>query len=223
MSIILIDTFSNLIGSSDPLVQQNYEQLVLELFTLVPELAKDPKNLLVDSSFEWLPDVSSPNPGEEMWFTTESPANGWQIKRNRFYAYDYGNYSLTFDQRWTSASAVQTIVEPLNSNLHYALSFWMQTNTTDPLTGSNDVAVSVELWTSPTAEGTYLYRDDWVTDVENSTGDQWEQFSGIIDASLLSQYDGHSMQLRIQRNDNVKQIIYTHFSLERLRFFLQIF
>ena len=75
--------FTNLIGSSDPLVQQNYEQLVVELFTLVPELATDPKNLLVDSSFEWLPDVSSPNPGEEMWFTTESPANGWQIKRNR--------------------------------------------------------------------------------------------------------------------------------------------
>ncbi len=200
--------FTNLIGSADPLVQQNYEQLVVELFSLVPELATDPKNHLVDSSFEWLPDVSSPNPGEEMWFTTESPANGWQIKRNRFYAYNYGNYSLTFDQRWTSAAAVQTIVEPLNSNMHYALSFWMQTNTTDMLTGSNDVAVSVELWTSPNAGGTYLYRDDWVTNVENSTGGQWEQFSGIIDASLLSQYHGHSMQLRIQRNDNVKQIIY---------------
>ena len=200
--------FTNLIGSTDPYVQQNYEQLVVELFTLVPELATDSKNLLVDSSFEWLPDVSSPNPDGEMWFTTESPANGWQIKRNRLYAYGYGNYSLTFDQRWTSAAAAQTIVEPLNSNLHYTLSFWMQTNTNELLSGSNDVAVSVELWTSPTTLGTYFYRDDWVTNVENTTGGQWEQFSGTIDASLLSQYDGHSMQLRIQRNDNVSQIIY---------------
>ena len=202
--------FTNVITSSDPAVVENYKQLSGELLSMVPELSTDRRNLIIDPSFEWLPEVTSPDAGEEaMWSVGESSANVWQVTRDNTYMYSYGKYSLKFNQRWTSFPVTQVLTDPLDTNLTYALSFWMRRDSaqfTDP--GANDAAISVELWTSPTMDGTYQNRASWVTAVENTQSDVWQQFTGVINASTLEDYDGQFVEFRIVRNTNVKQRIY---------------
>ena len=69
---------------------------------MVPELSTDRRNLIIDPSFEWLPEVTSPDAGEEMWSVEESSTNVWQVTRENSYMYSYGKYSLKFNQRWTN-------------------------------------------------------------------------------------------------------------------------
>ena len=45
----------------------------------------------------------------------------------------------------------------------------------------------------------------WVTSVENTQSDVWQQFTGVIDASSLGDYNGAIAEIRIVRNDNVRQ------------------
>jgi hypothetical protein len=76
------------------------------------------------------------------------------------------------------------------------------------LTGPNDPTVTIELWTSPSANGTYVNRGTLVDAAKNTVANTWEQFSGTLDASTLSAYAGEYLQIRIARNNNIKQRTY---------------
>ena len=193
---------------TDPVVVRMYAYLVNQLLTMVPALATDKRNLLVNPGFEWLPSPSSsPNPGGEMWASEESD-NLWEVTRGQVNKTQDGKYSLEYRYAWESRFVTQTLAYPLDSSQTYELSFWMHKKSSENLAGSNNPSISVQLWTSPTVEGTYQYRANWVTDVENTIADTWEQFSGQIDASTLAAYDGDYMQLRIKRNSAVNRKIY---------------
>lgn len=198
--------FTNLIGSSDSEVRANYEFLVNGLLSLVPDLAKAGRNLLIDPGFEWLSDSSQPDPGGQPWGTEEDISNPWQIGRENTIVRS-GKYALKYNQRWTDVPVKQVLTEPLDANLVYTVSFWML-RSSDVFDAANNASVDIELWSCDTIEGSYSHRADLITAAQNSVADTWEQFSGSFDASSLAAYDGEFLQLRIVRNTNVKQRIY---------------
>lgn len=209
--------FMNLIDSSDADVLAQKGFLTNALFDLVPDLATAGRNKIVDPGFEWFTEASEPNPVppvtenravDPVWFTSEASSNLWQITRENSLQRS-GNYALRFQQRWTSSPVIQLLEDRLNSNLTYALSFWLRRGNNDisPL-GSNDTTVDIELWSSATADGTFTYRADLITAAQNSAANIWQRFEGSLDAAALAAYDGDYLQLRIVRNDNVKHTIY---------------
>jgi arylsulfatase A-like enzyme len=209
--------FTNLIDSSDADVLAQKGFLTNALFDLVPDLATAGRNKIVDPGFEWFTEASEPNPiptvtenraVDPVWFTSEPSSNLWQITRENSLQRS-GNYALRFQQRWTSSPVIQLLEDRLNSNLTYALSFWLRrgNNNISPL-GSNDTTVDIELWSSATVDGTFTYRADLITAAQNSVANIWQRFEGSLDAAALAAYDGDYLQLRIVRNDNVKHTIY---------------
>jgi arylsulfatase A-like enzyme len=209
--------FTNLIDSSDADVLAQKGFLTNALFDLVPDLATAGRNKIVDPGFEWFTEASEPNPiptvtenraVDPVWFTSEPSSNLWQITRENSLQRS-GNYALRFQQRWTSSPVIQLLEDRLNSNLTYALSFWLRRGNNDisPL-GSNDTTVDIELWSSATVDGTFTYRADLITAAQNSVANIWQRFEGSLDAAALAAYDGDYLQLRIVRNDNVKHTIY---------------
>lgn len=209
--------FTNLIDSSDADVLAQKGFLTNALFDLVPDLATAGRNKIVDPGFEWFTEASEPNPiptvtenraVDPVWFTSEPSSNLWQITRKNSLQRS-GNYALRFQQRWTSSPVIQLLEDRLNSNLTYALSFWLRrgNNNISPL-GSNDTTVDIELWSSATVDGTFTYRADLITAAQNSVANIWQRFEGSLDAAALAAYDGDYLQLRIVRNDNVKHTIY---------------
>jgi arylsulfatase A-like enzyme len=209
--------FTNLIDSSDADVLAQKGFLTNALFDLVPDLATAGRNKIVDPGFEWFTESSEPNPiptvtenraVDPVWFTSEPSSNLWQITRENSLQRS-GNYALRFQQRWTSSPVIQLLEDRLNSNLTYALSFWLRrgNNNISPL-GSNDTTVDIELWSSATVDGTFTYRADLITAAQNSVANIWQRFEGSLDAAALAAYDGDYLQLRIVRNDNVKHTIY---------------
>jgi arylsulfatase A-like enzyme len=208
--------FTNLIDSSDANVLAQKGFLTNALFDLVPDLATAGRNKIVDPGFEWFTEASEPNPiptvtenraVDPVWFTSEPSSNLWQITRENSLQRS-GNYALRFQQRWTSSPVIQLLEDRLNSNLTYALSFWLRrgNNNISPL-GSNDTTVDIELWSSATVDGTFTYRADLITAAQNSVANIWQRFEGSLDAAALAAYDGDYLQLRIVRNDNVKHTI----------------
>lgn len=155
-----------------------------------------------------VPPVTENRAVDPVWFTSEASSNLWQITRENSLQRS-GNYALRFQQRWTSSPVIQLLEDRLNSNLTYALSFWLRRGNNDisPL-GSNDTTVDIELWSSATADGTFTYRADLITAAQNSAANIWQRFEGSLDAAALAAYDGDYLQLRIVRNDNVKHTIY---------------
>jgi arylsulfatase A-like enzyme len=209
--------FTNLIDSSDADVLAQKGFLTNALFDLVPDLATAGRNKIVDPGFEWFTEASEPNPiptvtenraVDPVWFTSEPSSNLWQITRENSLQRS-GNYALRFQQRWTSSPVIQLLEDRLNSNLTYALSFWLRrgNNNISPL-GSNDTTVDIELWSSATVDGTFTYRADLITAAQNSVANIWQRYEGSLDAAALAAYDGDYLQLRIVRNDNVKHTIY---------------
>jgi len=199
--------FTNLVTSNDTTVKAKYAELSLALLTMMPDLATASHNLLVDADFDWLSETHEPSQGTTPWFTTET-SNDWQITRDNTTFYD-GAYSVEFQNRWTSSPVAQTLVDTLNANLEYSFSFWMLTESallSSP--GINDPSMSVELWTSQSANGSFSHRASFITAVQNTTADTWEQFTGTIDASALSAYSGEYLQIRFVRNDNVEHSLF---------------
>lgn len=199
--------FTNLIGSPNPFAQAKHKELMGELLALVPDLGSATRNLIVDPGFEWLAEPSSPNPVGTPWFTEEGAGNLWQIARGSV-AGTSGNYALNFRQRWTAGPVKQLLLDPLDTSLTYDLSFSLWSQSVEDLGGVNDAMVDIELWSYSVDAGEYVYRSDLITAAQNSVADTWQQFSGTFDASTLTDYDGEALQLRIVRNDNVKQSIY---------------
>lgn len=199
--------FTNLIGSPNPVVVENYEHLSSELFARIPDLVTDTPNLLIDPSFEWLAESSSPSAGDWPWETEESAGNTWQITRGTVTG-TFGNYALHYQQRWTTSPVKQILPYPLDSSLTYDVSFWMFSGVDTELGGVNDATIDIELWSCDTVDGTYEHRADLVSAVKNSAAEVWQSFSGSFDASALAAYDGHFLQFRIVRNTNVKQRVY---------------
>jgi arylsulfatase A-like enzyme/beta-glucanase (GH16 family) len=200
--------FTNLIGSPNPVAQAKHAELAAELLTMVPELGSDTRNLLTDPGFEWLTDGSSPNAGDTPWETEEGSGNMWQITRGGSVPGASGKYALKFQQRWTSSPVTQLLSDALDSNLTYDVSFWMMRDAAETLGGSSNASVDIELWSDSDGSGDFVHRGNMVTAALNSVADVWQQFHGTLDASTLEAYDGEPLQLRIVRNDNVKQIIY---------------
>lgn len=200
--------FTNLIGSPNPFAQAKHAELAAELLTMVPELGGDTRNLLADPGFEWLTDGSSPDAGDTPWETEEGSGNVWQITREGSLSGLSGKYALKFQQRWTASPVKQLLAYPLDSSVSYDVSFWMLRDSVEDLGGTNDAIIDIELWSYSDGDGDYVHRGDIITSAWNSEADVWQQFHGTFDASMLAAYDGELLQLRIVRNDNVKQIIY---------------
>ena len=203
--------FTNLIASNNSTAITNKNYLSNALLEMVPHLATAGRNLLIDPSFEWLSASSVPDSTEgsiDRWVTTEPSANLYQISREGSVVHT-GNFALKFQQRWTTSPVIQLLEQPLDVNKTYTLSFWLYSGDNDiSLLGNNSATVDVELWSSPNIDGSFNHRVDIVTAIENSVANTWERFEGSIDASSLAAHDGDYLQLRIVRNDNVKNTIY---------------
>ncbi len=197
--------FTNLITSSNTTAQAKYSELSNALITMVPELATAGRNLLIDPGFEWFTESSDPSPGTTPWFTDEGDV--WQIRRSNS-LYRSGKYAIEYRQRWSTSKTIQTLTDTLDANLEYIFSFWMRSEDDVDLTGSNDPTITIELWTSPSANGTYVNRATLVDAAKNTAANTWEQFSGTLDASTLSAYAEEYLQIRIVRNTNIKQRTY---------------
>ncbi len=202
--------FTNLIASNDSamVAQKNY--LSNALLEQLPQLATAGRNLLIDPSFEWLSASSLPDSIEgsmDRWLTNEPSTNLYQITRENSVVRT-GNYALKFPQQWTDSCVIQWLEQPLDINKIYTLSFWLRRGDNDIPLGKNAASISVELWSSSSANGIFSKRADLVTATENTIANTWERFEGSFDASSLGIYDGAYLQLRIVRNNNVKHTIY---------------
>jgi arylsulfatase A-like enzyme len=195
--------FTNLVDSANADDQAMHAELQNKLFDFIPSLATNEANALVDHYFDWQSDSSHPNADTTPWFTTET-GNIWEVRRDSS-VFRKGSYALKFQQRWLTSPAIQNLDMQLDSGNTYVCSLWMQSNPGDA-TGANPAIFAMELWTSPTPGGTYTKRADLLAGAQNSSEGVWEQFSGTLDASSLSAYNGESIQFRIQRNNNVNQI-----------------
>jgi arylsulfatase A-like enzyme len=196
--------FTNLAGSSDPDVEAMHAQLQGALFSFVPSLAVTPSNALQDPHFEWLNESSEPDPATSPWFTVDE-ANVWSFRRDNAIAYD-GNNSLNFNQRWDVGSVAQNLDLLFDSNNIYTCSFWMRSRPQETA-GNTDTTVEIELYTSPTQGGTYTKRGTLAV-AQNSAVETWERFSGTLDASDMSAYNGEYIQFRVTKpNANTVYLI----------------
>jgi hypothetical protein len=164
-------------------------------------------NLLDDSGFETLTS-SAPDVGTTPWFST-GEGNAWVCAPITSYKYA-GARAVQFQQRWGGGQAdfAQDLDVQLDSTETYEASFWMVT-TTNSQGGSTAPTVDLELWTSPTTNGTYISRSVLLSGVINSTSNLWEQFTVTLDASTLAAYHDEYMRVRVRKKNGATGYAYS--------------
>ena len=204
--------FNNLINANSAEVLENYQSLQMALFDFVPELKNKSTNLLMNGGFESLKEGTSPDSSDKGswndsgWYTFNntypsnlSEGNSYSFNRDNIHKKE-GSYSLSFSQTWDNGVVVQDMKHRFKSGTVYHASFWMMSLIEDN-PNSNNSLIDIEIWTSPTKEGSYTYQGTIISNAENSTENAWQQFQGSFDTSGFGAYDEYYMQLRINKKN----------------------
>lgn len=156
-------------------------------------------NWLEDPGFESI-SGNEPNSGTSPWSTVNENQNGSFVSATD--RYRSGTQSAKFTFYFDDGSIVQNMTNRIDSTMDYTASVWMLTDVAS--TSSNHVnepLLALELFTSPTQGSGYTRAGTFSAGNLNSAYGSWEQFGGMVPASILKSREGEYIQIRFTKEN----------------------